>query len=247
MIFKDNVKMVLQEINNRLPNAITVPFDTYQRYKFVSDLISNFKCETILDVGGGASMVKRFLKDKNVLILDLDQGDVIGNGVALPFKDDSFDVTMSLDVLHYVPSEHRDSFFNELVRVGRKYVIITNPFEDRAIQNAERECNEYYRKLYGEDYKWLKKGFHKGLPDLTEVKNHFAEYNVDVYNNGPLHLWIVMLKLHFLLGRSGSILLLPFKYLINLFYNLILYNLTKKKTEMFRKVLLVTLSKGDVK
>ena len=245
MIFRDNTKRALNVINNRLPNAIAVPFDTYQRYRFVSDLILNSNCETILDVGGESGMAKRFLKDKDVSILDLDQGDVIGDGVALPFKKNSFDVTMSLDVLHYVPIEHREAFLNELIRVGRKYVIITNPFEDRAIQNAEKECNKYYRKLYGEDYKWLKKGFHKGLPDLVEVKNHFAEHSVKIYNNGPLYLWVIMLKLHFLLGRS--FLLLPFNYLSNGIYNSILYNLTKNETLAFRKALLITLSKGEKK
>ena len=60
-----------------LPTAVALSFDEYQRYKFVSGLISKLEGETVLDVGGGAGVMRRFLKDREVLILDLNQGDVM--------------------------------------------------------------------------------------------------------------------------------------------------------------------------
>lgn len=242
-LLKNNMKRIFYKINNFWPISAKTSFDVYQRYKIVSDLISNLECDSVLDVGGGFGTAKVFLKDKDVLTIDLSGGDIIGNGVALPFKNGSFDIVVSLDVLHYVPPEQRDLFLGELARAARKFVIITNPFEDMEIREAEIECNEFYRRLYGKEYKWLKAGFHEGLPDLIKVKNRFFGHKIETYNNGSLYYWIIMLKLDFIYEKS--ILFLPVRYMTNLIYNLIIYNFTKNNDRTFRKILLINLNNNS--
>lgn len=233
---------VLARFISRLPKAVALSFDEYQRYQSVSELILRLKGKTILDVGGGAGVIRRFLRDKEILILDVNRGDVIGSGVALPFRDSSFDGVISVDTLQYVPEAKRARFLSELIRVARGYVIITSPFAEPAMLKAEKECNQFYRKLYGEDYYWLRNGVNKGLPEFSQVAEILGEHNVKVYDSGSVRLWAMMLKLHFLIG--GSRLLFPLRLVVNSIYNLIVYRLTKGQTPSVRKVILARLGEG---
>jgi len=234
---------VLRWFISRLPTAVALSFDEYQRYKFVSRLISKVEGKTILDVGGGGGVIRRFLKNKEILILDLNQGDVIGTGAALPFRDGSFDGAISVDTLQYIPKGKRERFLSELVRVARRYVIITSPFAEPARLKAEKECNQFYRKLFGEDYFWFKDSINKGLPEFTQVAEAVGQHKVEVYDSGSLRLWVVMLKLHFLLRRSVS--LYPLNFILNGIYNVIICRLTKDRTPSVRKVIQVRLGEGQ--
>jgi len=225
-----------------LPTAVSLSFDEYQRYKFVSELIAKLGGRTILDVGGGAGVVRRFLKDREILVLDINQGDVIGDGAALPFREGSFDGVISVDALQYVPPKKREEFLSELIRVARRYVIITSPFAEPTMLKAEKECNQFYRKLYGEDYYWLKDGVNEGLPEFTQVEEIVGKHQVEIYDNGSLRLWVVMLKLHFLIKRS--VLLYPLSFVLNGIYSGIVYKLMKYQTPSVRQVVLARLGGG---
>jgi SAM-dependent methyltransferase len=48
---------------------------------------------------------------------------VRGNGVSLPFPDDTFDVVITNDVIHNLPSELTEPLLRELSRVGRTVVL----------------------------------------------------------------------------------------------------------------------------
>ncbi len=225
-----------------LPTVLALSFDEYQRYKFVSELIAKLESQTILDVGGGAGVIRRFLKDKEIIVLDVKRGDVIGDGTKLPFQDGSFDGVISVDTLQYIPGDERGMFLSELIRAARNYIIITSPIAEPAMLKAEEECNKFYRKLYGEDYLWLRPGVSQGLPEFKQIAEYLNRHKYDVYDNGSLCLWVKMLKWHFLAGRS--VILYPLSLITNALHNVILYRLTKHQTPSVRKVVLVRLEGG---
>jgi hypothetical protein len=53
---------------------------------------------------------------------------VLGDGLNIPFEDKSFDLVFSSAVLEHVGSfENQCKFFNECLRVSKKYVFLTTP------------------------------------------------------------------------------------------------------------------------
>ena len=70
-----------------------MPFDQYQRYRLVADLINQVRPEgrklRVLDVGGRTGLLKRFLPSDHIELVDLEASDepglVLGDGARLPF------------------------------------------------------------------------------------------------------------------------------------------------------------------
>lgn len=80
----------------------------------------------ILDVGADACYLKQYLKDVSYLGIGL--GDKVDQQVdlekgPLPFKDNTFDCVLSLDVLEHIDNIYQ--VFDELCRVSKKYLIIS--------------------------------------------------------------------------------------------------------------------------
>jgi len=83
----------------------------------------------ILDVGGTALNWNLIAARPNVTLLNLPaagEGHVIGDGCALPFRNQSFDIVFSNSVIEHisVPEDQR-RFANEVRRTGRAYWVQT--------------------------------------------------------------------------------------------------------------------------
>ena len=79
----------------KLSNLI-IPFDAYERNKKISSLIKSG--ESVLDVGGGATGVGLFIKNK-VTIADLEGGDIKGDARKLKLPKNSYDVVVCVDTI----------------------------------------------------------------------------------------------------------------------------------------------------
>ena len=73
------------------------------------------------------------------MVLNLNSGDIIGNGLYVPFKASSFDIVVSLDVLEHVEKQDRARFIEELLRVSRSMVIFCTPFGSIQHERVEKE------------------------------------------------------------------------------------------------------------
>ena len=58
---------------------------------------------------------------------------------ALPFRDNSFDITICTEVLEHLPEEVLSKGVKELLRVSRKYVLVSVPYKQR-IWNEMFKC-----------------------------------------------------------------------------------------------------------
>jgi len=89
-------------------NIERLPFDQYQRYRLVADLVERLAEASdeplrVLDVGGRTALLREFLPNVRVELVDMEasevEGLVLGDGSALPFATESFDVVCAFDTL----------------------------------------------------------------------------------------------------------------------------------------------------
>lgn len=105
------------------------PFFRYFRTKRMRTFVGRFGVteETrILDVGGSSFNWTLIDVKPRVVLLNLDQGDVIGDGTRLPFLDGSFDIVFSNSVIEHL--RNRDAqmqFASEVRRVGKCFFVQT--------------------------------------------------------------------------------------------------------------------------
>src|SRR3712207_2715835 len=105
-----------------------LPFDQYGRHADAQAVAALVRTRegparlAVLDVGGYPCLTPRFLPDDWVVVVDPtaggDPGYVRASGLALPFRDDSFDLVLSLDSLEHVPPAGRARYLSELMRVA---------------------------------------------------------------------------------------------------------------------------------
>lgn len=214
-------------------DRLALPFDQYQRYKVISDSLDLLRENTeplrILDVGGAEGMILDFLTDDEVTILDQIEAEgvpnfVLGDALALPFDDDSFDYAVSVDVFEHIPAEAREKYLSELRRVARRGVLLAAPFDSEEVRGAERLANEFHRSVHQQENVWLAEHAENELPDLDPSRRFFEERGdwVTVVPNGYLPHWLAMISFTFYRPRLTDGMQEMFDRL-NAFYNEFMY------------------------
>ncbi len=240
-----NIKKISKSILTKFPRFYSIffsSFDSYQRFKFVANLLKKTKVKTILDVGGDIGHLRYFLPKKKIVTADIsDKADIKikkTKKYKLPFKDKEFDAVVTIDTFQYVKKEQRKDFIKELLRVSEQYVIITAPFFSKSVVEAEKECNTFYKKIFKKDNRWFAITLKHGIPKFNELKNSIKDYSYKVYSNGYLPRWKIMMKMNTILYSF----LLPFGLLFNGFYNIFFYRFDNKKPS-YRKIIFIKLRK----
>ncbi|MGA9349187.1 MAG: methyltransferase domain-containing protein [Anaerolineae bacterium] len=235
-------------------DKLELPFDQYQRYKMVEELVELIRDGRrlrILDVGGHPGLMAGFLPEDDTFILDIlpsDSGElsrterlnyVQGDGARLPFEDDSFDLVVSIDTLEHIPSGQKLRFLEEQLRASRDYVLLAAPFEDENVSLAEQIVNEFFIKKLGHPNDSLEEHFENGLPRLIETLSFLDENRTQHLEipNGYLYNWLVMMMA---LPAAQS---LPdseeLVAMINRFYNRNLY-VSDNRKPCYRTVILAS-------
>jgi len=227
-------------------NKLELPFDQYQRYKIVEELVELIRDGRqlrVLDVGGHPGLIVDFLPKDHTFILDTLPPEglncVQGDGAKLPFKDGSFDLVVSIDTLEHIPSDRRLGFLEEQLRVSRDYVLLAAPFEDENISLAEQIVSEFFIKKLGHPNDSLEEHFANGLPRLAETLSFFDENGVQHLEipNGYLYNWLVMMM------ALPAVQALPHPEglvaMINRFYNQNLY-VSDNRKPCYRTVILAS-------
>lgn len=170
-------------------DLLSMPFDRYQRFKAVADLLNTFRPSglSVIDVGGDDGAFAKFISGHSCLSVDKQSG---VNGTNLPFPDKSFDAAVSIDVLEHVPQSERGVFIRELLRVARHKVIIAAPFANSA------EAEKVVFALTNNP--WLREHIELGLPKEEQMEALFNQLglNYNKHYNGNLASWIGMIILH---------------------------------------------------
>lgn len=100
--------------------------------------IFNQNPKSVLEIGTGGGITANILRanDVTVTTLDTDKNtdpDVIGDVLALPFKDATFDMAVAFEILEHLPFSSFSSALKEMARVSKNNVIISLPDHGRSL------------------------------------------------------------------------------------------------------------------
>ena len=195
-------------------------FDQFQRYKTVELIIDKVKKENnlekirILELGANEECnLEKVLPNDIIMYSDLKLSSEMRkhknfievDGTNMPqFSDGEFDVVIALDVLEHVPDDKRKSFLHEATRVARYISIVCFPYDSEYNIIAEKNANDYYKALFGENHIWLQEHIQNGLPKIndliTNLKDNRIEYE-SIYH-GDIFIWQEMIKALFASYKS---------------------------------------------
>lgn len=189
-----------------------LPFDQYDRYRFVADLCRGLARpdETlhVLDVGGRTGILRQFLSDARVDLVDLataeTDGLVLGAGDRLPFATDSVDVVAAADTLEHVPPSKREAFVRECCRVARRAAVIAGPYRAPKVDEAEEILQAFLREKLKLEHDYLNEHRDHGLPDrnLVEAQCRAAgARDVAVFGKSNLDRWLSLVTLAMVLDE----------------------------------------------
>lgn len=186
--------------------------DTFRRWMKIGSLIEG-KNLSILDVGGDPNnnAIKLFIPHR-ITVANPQYNDI--TGTSLPFDDESFDITMSIDTLEHIPDTERKKFVKELIRTSKLKVILACPFDDPLVSQMEKAIYTITKHPFLEEH------IRYGLPNLQQTLNQIEMlgFSYKVYNNDPLIAWASWILLH--QTNRGRFNLRTVNYLLNQAYDL---------------------------
>lgn len=208
-------------------DILELPFDQYQRYKILQEAIDllreNNKPLKILEVGGYPGNILSFLPKDKITIVDQKESNLPNyhqaDALNLPFGEDEFEMSVSLDVLEHIPPEKREKFIRELWRVCQHHLLLASPFDSPPRVQAEQIVAKFISHKLGYTHPPLEEHQRYGLSRREEVigilKGLRAE--VLVLPNGNLSRWLTMMILSFYFESEAE--LSPVAKLVNHYYN----------------------------
>ncbi len=142
---------------------------TLQRYLLLKDRFGSYVDGDILDMGSRDDTVLKIF-NKPCTLVDKNNPDLPPfdwEKENLPFADNSFDSVICLDTLEHINDIHNS--FHDLMRVSRKYVLISVP-------NCWRKMTKIFMRGYGS-------GASYGLPPEKPFDRHKWFFNPEDVDN----------------------------------------------------------------
>jgi len=215
-----------------MDDLLSLPFDQYQRYRLVADLVERVRPGgrplRILDVGGRTALLRKFLPDDRVELVDVEaseeEGLVLGSGGALPFQDGSFDVVAAFDTLEHVPPRARKAFVTECARVAARHVILAGPYRTPQVDEAEEILMGFLADKLGVKHRYLAEHRDYGLPVRAKVEEWLGSAGGRVLSVGHANLerWLVLMCLELYLDNDPLLRNLAQRFFA--FYNASMYS-----------------------
>lgn len=211
--------------------TLRMPFDQYQRYRLVADIVERLRQGgerlVILDVGGRTALLRKFMPDDQVHLVDVDpsaeEGLVLGDGSRLPFADGCVDAVVTFDTLEHVPAQFRAAFLSECRRVARRWVVVAGPYSTEGVAHAESLLTTFLKEKMGEEHRYLAEHKANGLPDLAETEAGLSAEGANVQSIGHAGLarWLGLMCLELYMDRDPQLRAIADDYYE--FYNGALY------------------------
>jgi hypothetical protein len=163
--------------NSPLEVSINMRLRYFPVLAILNRLKSKNKNISILEVGSGSKGVTRFFKHrvtgldvafqkhKNKFLKEVK----LVPSKSYPFKDNNFDVVITVDTIEHIPKRSRKKALMEIKRVSKRYIIITCPFE---ISKWDKRVLKKWPKS-SSTYKNIKEHYDCKIPSKNEIKDVF--------------------------------------------------------------------------
>lgn len=233
-----------------------ISFDRFSRQSRAYDVIESLRVKKekfkILDVGGYRGLTAELHEQDDVTVLDVydvkEPGYIKGNGLKMPFDDESFDFVVSFDVFEHIPDKDRKKFLQESCRIAKIGVITAAPIRTKANELAEKSLNNLHASLYKKEHEWLKEHIEYGIPRPGQAQGIMEGEGLETITLGSndTTLWTLMQGAIFLNAKfiEGEKSLEE----LNVLYNKIAYNDgTADPLESYRHVVCGFKKKGAAK
>jgi len=138
-----------------IENVLNLPFDQYQRYRIVSDIINKYRKPgqtfRILEVGASYGCnLKKFLSTDTIYFMDIDYPDeyrnveyyLVGDFTKIKFTE-SYDFIVSIDTYEHIPTVDREIFIDRLIEGSIIASILAAPFDTRMFMNTRSSLMRY--------------------------------------------------------------------------------------------------------
>ena len=174
----------------------------FTRYALVVDFIRErgLNTDRILEVGSGSSGLSAFLGRKVVGVdshFDRERRALLtpvrGHAGQLPFRNGSFELVVSLDLIEHVPRAGRAEVIADMFRLSSSSLIIGCPV-GKAAESCDRAFAAWLRRAGKEVPWWVLEHFERGIPTeqemLSAIKSIPSVECVEVFpnENAALHM-----------------------------------------------------------
>ncbi|PKP59087.1 hypothetical protein CVT91_07350 [Candidatus Atribacteria bacterium HGW-Atribacteria-1] len=181
------------------------------RYLPILDYIKRGQYQRILEVGSGSSGIAKYFTKRLIVGCDIsfaDYGEVESpihknlipikaSAECLPFKNCSFDIVISVDMLEHIELAVRENVIKELYRVAGEIVFLIFPCGEKALE-YDRRLKTYYESKNRKVPKWLTEHLESEFPmgkDIISILDRNAfEYEVKNNENLVVHYLIMILE-----------------------------------------------------
>ena len=195
---------------------LELPFDQHERYRLVADLCRGFaragETLSVLDVGGRTGILRRFLPEARVELVDLEpaasEGLVLGTGSRLPFADGALDLVVAVDTLEHVPPGEREAFVRECCRVARRGAVLAGPYAHPDVDEAEEILSAFLHDKLGLEHRYLAEHRALGLPVRGEVEawcRAAGARAVVALGRGNLDRWLGLVTLSMVIDQRARL------------------------------------------
>ncbi len=177
-----------------------LPFDQFQRYKHVTDILNALghldAKDSILEVGAKRSRLTAFLPETaDYTGTDMEWDDVphffAGDGTNINLTDQTADVVIAVDVFEHIPPDKRQAFLEEMLRLAGKTVIIAGPFDTPHAAACDALVERFRASRGIGKHEYLDEHLQFGLPNMDETGEFFAgaDCTVAILPNGHVGWW----------------------------------------------------------
>jgi hypothetical protein len=169
---------------------------------------------SILEVGSGSHGLAYYVKGRPIVGTDIkfrelpekNMRPVVCSAEALPFRDCSFDLVVSSDMMEQLPAEIRGDVVNDMLRVSRRHLIIGFPSGETA-KLHDFQLRKILQKR-GKTSHWLEEHVQHEYPTsetiVSALPKDTVRYHVVRNANWRVHQAVVLLQTSYLFNSVIS-------------------------------------------